>query len=111
MFIVTRDGKRVPLNYSFDETDLYKLRSGSKVGVYDDDVILKPIWLITLMKNKNIGYGRFHDPDKYEFVAEYKYEHKPTKDDILYLMSMNGMVFNDIVTIDEGYELDVEYDD
>jgi hypothetical protein len=51
------------------------------------------------------------EPELFEFTKEQIYDHKPTEEELLYLMSAWGCGRYDIVTVDEGYELDEHYND
>lgn len=112
MYAVTRDGKKLPIDDSGIDYDKEYVPFIDNIGVFTDNTILRPIWLVTVQKVKdNLMRPRFIDKEKYEFAAEYKYDHKPTKEELLYVLSVNGCSRYDVVTIDEGFELDEEYDD
>ena len=112
MFICTRNGKRVEVeDEKFGDDDC--LRFAQSVGLFSDTTVLKPVWIVHVQKVKcwDSMQNAFSRDEKYEFVAEQKYDHEPSKEELMYLLSYWGCTRNDIVTIDKGYELDEEYDD
>lgn len=109
MYIVTREGHRLPVDTSTLTKDDY-LSFQQNVGLYDDSTILKEIWILELYKSNRFESGR---RDKYEltFVKELRYEHEPTKEEILWAMSAYGCTRWDVAYTKKVYELDMEYDD
>jgi hypothetical protein len=78
--------------------------------LYDESTILKEIWILELYKSNRFESGR---KDKYEltFVKELRYDHEPTKEEILWAMSAYGCTRWDVAYPKKAYELDIEYDD
>ena len=106
MFVVTREGYRLPVDTS-SIPDNRRYDFQQSVGLYDDSVILKPIWLVQLQKSNHLEQRQF----ELEFIKELKYEHEPTQEELLYLMSEYGLSRFDVVTIQKGYELDIKFED
>lgn len=107
MYVVTSTGKKLPVDdSSIDYEDYFPFQQN--VGLYDDSTVLKPIWHVAGQRMKR--RGSFMTDSEYEFVAEKVYDHKPSKEELLWFMSANGLNRYDIVAITEGYELDMEWD-
>lgn len=108
MYIVTRSGHKLPVDSSSIPEDEY-MSFQQNVGLYDDSTILKEVWILELNKSNRFESGR---ADRYEleFVKELRYDHEPTKEEILWAMSSYGCTRWDIVFVKKGYELDMEYD-
>ena len=77
------------------------------VGLYTDDTVLNKVWILNLYKN-NERFNR--GKCDLEFIAEVRYSHEPTKEEILYAMSAYGLERWDIAFVNEGYELGMEGD-
>ncbi len=106
MFVVTKEGYKLPVDttslpddacWSFHQT----------VGLFDNDTILKPVWVLELNKT-NFTHGHKLE---LEFVKDIQFYHEPTQEEILYEMSRYGLSRNDIAFVRKGYELDTDFDD
>lgn len=104
MYVVTASGQKLPVDDSSIKWGDY-LPFQQSVGLYTEDTVLKEVWVLQLFKVDDP-----FDSKKFEldFIKDLKYEHKPTKEDILYAMSQNGLSRFDIATYYKAYELDVE---
>lgn len=112
MYIVTKDGHKLPVDDSSIDYEHDYVPFVQQATVITDDTILKPVWIAQCFKDILWGQSRVSDKnERYEFVAEKKFTHKPTNDELIYFMSAWGLSRNDIVMVEEGLELDEEYDD
>jgi hypothetical protein len=109
MYIVTREGHRLPVDTSTLTEDDY-LSFQQSVGLYDDSTILKEIWILELYKSNRFEVPR-KDQWELTFVKELRYEHEPTKEEILWAMSANGCTRWDVAYTKKAYELDMDYED
>jgi hypothetical protein len=109
MYIVTREGHKLPVDTSTLAEDDY-MSFQQAVGLYDDSTILKEIWILELYKS-----NRFESSVKanYEltFVKELRYDHEPTEEEILWAMSAYGCTRWDVAYKKKAYELDMRYED
>lgn len=107
MYVVTKNGHKLPVDdSSISEDEVVSFQQ--TVGLYTDDTILKPVWILELShcddhfsKKRNF---------ELEFVKDLKYYHKPTQEEILWAMSAYGCTRGDVAIIRKGFELDMEYD-
>ena len=103
MYIVTKDGKRLPVDDSvINGENKSKSFLNDVVAVYDENVDLVPIWILQLQKDSNYCISTNID---LEIIKEIRYHHKPTKEEVLWVMSAYGIRNGGLVTIVEGYEL------
>lgn len=113
MYVVTKEGKKLPVDDSSIDYDNDYVSCQETVGLYSDATILRPVWILELntIRDKN-GFRPTSKKDfSLTFVKDIKFDHEPTKEEILWAMSANGLILEDIVLIRKGYELDVEYDE
>ena len=110
MFVVTNDGKKLPVDDSAIDFEKDYVPFQQTVGLYTDDTILKPVWYLTLYRTAKATLDSFYTrkAEQLEFVAEVYFDHKPTQEEILWAMSAHGLSRYDFATICEGYELDME---
>lgn len=106
-FIVTRSGRKISVDLGEIPDDEF-FPFHQSVGLYTDNTELKPVWIVELQKSKNPLCSR---KAGLEFVNEIIFEHKPTKEEILYEMSASGLSRFDVVTITKGYQLDITDDE
>ena len=110
MFIVTRCGKKLPvddsgIDYENDNPDF------RHVAIYPDDATLEPVWIVELNKN-----NWWHDQSKarngevLEFVAEVKFNKEPTPEQILWAMSAYDLHMHDYAFVRKGYQIAWEDD-
>jgi hypothetical protein len=109
MYIVTKEGHKLPVDTSTLSEDDY-LSFQYTVGLYDDSTILKEIWILELYKSNRFEVSR-RDQWELTFVKELRYEHEPTKEEILWAMSAYGCTRWDVAYTKKAYELDMEYID
>ena len=76
----------------------------SSVQMMPDNAKLDPCWVATLCASN------WQKRDTYEYVAEEIYDHKPTEEELLWLMAKNDAFRFSYVTVDKGYHLHEEYD-
>ena len=104
MFIVTKEGTRVDIDDSkFGDRDFYPMQEA--VGLYSDDAILKEVWIVEL-NTRNYFQNTTRD-FALEFVKDIKFNHEPTKEEILWAMSAFGCSRGSIAFVRKGYELDM----
>lgn len=110
MFVVTKDGKKLPVDDSAVEYGTDYVPFHQTVGLYTDDTILKPVWYLNLYHTEKAKIGREpkHETQLLEFVAEVYFNHKPTQEEILWAMSAHGLSRYDFASLEKGYELDME---
>lgn len=108
MFVVTRGGYKLPVDTSSIPDDDY-MNFQQNVGLYDDSTILKDVWILELNKSNFFSAGT-KDRYELEFVKELRYDHEPTKEEILWAMSAYGCTRWDVAFVKKGYELDIESD-
>ena len=107
MYVVTKRGYKLPVDISSLPEDTYEPFQQA-VGLYDDCTVLNEVWILELNKRKDWNsIGRNYE---LEFVKELRYDHEPTKEEILWAMSAYGCSRHDEVFVKKGYELDMEYD-
>lgn len=111
MYIVLKDGHKLPVDDSLLDYENDFVPCCQNVGMYSEEVYLKPVWFMQLQKDNSFGKTGLKGKTDLEFVAEYKYDHEPSVEEMLYRLSENGLGIGDIVTVEKGFELDVEYDD
>ena len=109
MYIVTENGYKLPVDTSSIPEDDYYEKFQQNVGLYDDSTILKDIWILELNKSNRFEDGRRYNYEL-EFVKELRYDHEPTKEEILWAMSAYGCTRWDVVFVKKGYELDMEFE-
>ena len=110
MYVVTKYGKKLPVDDSNIDYEKDFVPFHDTVGLYTDDTTLRPVWIVTLQRDTSFG-NRQHDNGRYEFVAEKRYDHEPSKEEVLWLMSAWGLTRYDIAYVDKVFMLDMEYDD
>lgn len=103
MYVVTQTGHKIQVaNPKTKEDEWCPFQQ--TVGLYDDNTILKDIWVLEL------NHRDYHASDKnfeLEFVKEIRYDHEPSKEEILWAMSAYGCTRGDIVLIRKGFEFDM----
>ena len=108
MFIVTHDGKKIEIDDSkIGERDFYPFQE--QVGLYTDDTVLKDVWILEL--NRRDYFNRSVRKFELEFVKDIRFDHEPTKEEILWAMSAFGCTRGDIALVRKGYELEIQDDD
>lgn len=107
MFFVTKDGKKITIDDAqFGDRDWYPMQE--IVGLYSDDTILKEVWILEL--NQRDYFENSHRKFELEFVKDIKFNHEPTKEEIMQTMSAYGCTRGSIAIVRKGYELDLERD-
>jgi len=107
MFLVTKEGKKIEIDDSqFGDRDYYPMQE--TVGLYSDDTILKEVWILEL--NTRDYFKNSTRDFELEFVKDIKFDHEPTKEEILWAMSAYGCTRGSIAFVRKGYELDMEFD-
>lgn len=111
MFVVTKDGKKLPvddsgIDYAHDEVPFLQT-----VGLYTNDTILKPVWYVTLYvtkKGKACGGAWAKDGNLLDYETEIYFDHEPTQEEILSAMAKHGLTRYDCASVGKFYELDME---
>lgn len=117
MFITTRDGKKIRLN----EEDVKAAEDkngginfvGKPVAVCNEGDQMRKIWIVTVEQDKK-AYERhsYKGEMDLEFLAEMKFDHEPTQEELLYVASAHGTgLYETVVRVDEAYVWATEYDD
>ncbi len=116
MFITTRDGKKIRLN----EEDVKAAEDkygginfiGKPVAVCNEGDQMRKIWIVTVEQDKKAHSCRsFKGEMDLEFLAEIKFDHEPTQEELLYVCSAHGAgLYETIVRVDTAYEFITEYD-
>ena len=106
MYVVTQSGHKLPVDSSSIPEDEYGWFQ-QNVGLYDDNTILKEVWILELDKKDYEKNGQFYE---LEFVKELRYDHEPTQEEILWAMSAYGCSRWSVAFVKKGYELDMKYD-
>ena len=117
MYITTRDGQKIRLN----EEDVKAAENecgginfiGKPVAVCNEGDRMRKIWIVTVEQDKKShSYHSFKGEMDLEFLAEMKFDHEPTQEELLYVISAHGAgLYETIVRVDEAYEWTTEYDD
>lgn len=117
MYITTRDGKRIRLN----EEDVKAAEDkygginfvGKPVAVCNEGDRMRKIWIVTVEHDKKAhNYRSYKGEMDLEFVAEMKFDHEPTQEELLYVISAHGVgLYETIVRIDTAYEWTTKYND
>lgn len=105
MFVVTKDGKKLPVDDSSIDYENYYVPFAQNVGLYTDDTRLDKVWILELNHvdwECKVNSNREFELD---YVKDIRYDHKPTDEEILHAMSANGLTVRDIAIVREGYEL------
>lgn len=104
MYVVTESGVKLPVDDSQIGNDTY-FPFHQTVGLYTDDTVLKPVWIVEL--NHRDFFARKKDFEL-NFCKEIRYDHEPTKEEILWALSAYGCTRGDIAIVRTGYELEME---
>ena len=109
MFVVTKSGKKLPVDDSSIDYENEYVSFQETVGLYTDDVILKPVWILELSQ-----YNRLNDQEAARrgellgFVAEVEFDHEPTAEEILYEMAARQLSRYDYAFVRKGFQLDMD---
>ena len=106
MYVVTKNGHKLPVDDSSISEDEF-VSFQQTVGLYTDDTILKPVWILEL---SHCDRSNTKKNFELEFVKDLKYDHKPTQEEILWAMSAYGCTRYDVAIVRKGFELDMEFD-
>lgn len=106
MYVVTKEGHKFPVDTSALKEDEF-VGFQQTVSLYDDSTVLKEVWILELYHSNRFEASR---KDQYEltFVKELRYEHEPTKEEILWAMAAYGCTRWDVASVKKVYELDLE---
>lgn len=107
MYVVTEGGYKLPVDASSIPDDAWQPFQQT-VGLYTDNTVLNDVWILELSHRDFFAKKRDFE---LEIVKELKYDHQPTKEEILWAMSAYGCTRGDIAIIRKGYELEMELDD
>lgn len=111
MFVVTRDGKKLPVDDSaFDEEKDWHT-TFTNVAIYPENVLLKPVWLLEMGRNNHFyKQSEARNGNIFEWVAEKLFYSEPTKEEILWAMAAYGLSKLDLGFVRKGFMLDTEDD-
>jgi hypothetical protein len=107
MYVVTKNGKKLPVDDSSIDYDKEYVPFHETVGLYTDDTELKQIWILGLEKSNYYNANKSSDYEL-ELVKELRYDHQPTEEEILWAMSAYGLSRGDIAWVRKSYELDMK---
>ena len=111
MFVVTKSGKKLPVDDSALDYEKDYVGFQDTVGLYTDNTILKPVWIVEMNRNNH-----WHDQSEarrgnvLEFVAEVRFFEEPTQEQILWAMAAHGLSRWDIAFVRKGFMLGMEGD-
>lgn len=109
MFVVTKSGKKLPVDDSSIDYENEIVPFQETVGLYTDDVALKPVWILELDRatrwNDDVAYK---NGTLVDFVAEIEFDHEPTQEEILYEMTTKGLTRYDYAFVRKGFQLDMD---
>jgi hypothetical protein len=106
MYIVTKNGHKLPVDASSIPEDEFR-SFHETVGLYDDCTTLKDIWILSLQRWAKYDSDRAEMLSDYKFVAEIKFTHEPSQEEILFAMSQHGLSRYDIANVEKWLELDM----
>ena len=109
MYIVTKYGKKLPVDDSAIDYENEYVPGISQVVMLDEEVTLKERWLVTIQKDTHSDSNNKNE--RFEFVAEKLFDHEPTKEDILYFMAAWGCGIGAIANVEKVFLCDWECDD
>ena len=110
MYVVTKDGRKLPVDDSSVDYEHDFVPFHETVGLYTDNTVLKPIWILELSK---VALNNYASSRRYELecVKDLKYEHEPTQEEVLWAMSAYGLTRYDVAVVRRGFELDMGDED
>ena len=106
MFIVTEDGHKLPVDDSIIDYENDYIPIIDNVTLLTDDVYLSDCWVLELNRRK-WPYNSWKKPEL-EFVADYYFDHEPTKEEIMWCMGREGLARDGIAFVRKGFILDQE---
>mgnify|MGYP007024745579 CR=1 FL=1 len=107
MYVVTKNGKKIPVDDSSIDYGKEYVPFHETVGLYTDDTELKSVWILGLEKSNYYNANKSSDYEL-ELVKELRYDHQPTEEEILWAMSAYGLSRDDIAWVRKSYELDMK---
>ena len=74
---------------------------------------MRKIWIVTVEQDKKAhNYRSYNGEMDLEFVAEMKFDHEPTQEELLYVISAHGVgLYETVVRVDTAYEWTTVYND
>ena len=100
MILLTEKGERVHVDIESDW-------AYEKCVLVEDTVYLKDIWILELSHCND----RFGERFETEWFKDIRFDHEPSKDEIMRAMIMNGMsIYYDVAVVCHAYVIDVEHD-
>lgn len=109
MYIVDELGRRTHIG---DENfpDTMRSRLHNEIYMYNDDTKLKKCWVAEVNKYNFPGF-RKDDDYEYEYCNEKVFDHKPTEEELLFLLAKYHISRNGYVKVSEAYQIECEDDD
>ena len=109
MFVVTKSGKKLPVDDSSIDYENEYVPFQETVGLYTDDVVLKPVWILELSRTtRDRDEVAYKNGTLLDFVAEIEFDHEPTPEEILFAMTTRGLTRYDYVFVRKGFALDMD---
>lgn len=99
MKLIDKRGNKVHLEDESLPEEMHKWLYSS-VQMMPDESRLEKCWVATLCKK---NWQQHNEP--YEFVAEEVYDHKPTEEELLWLMAKHDAFRFSYVQVDKAYRL------
>jgi len=103
MFIVTESGEKIIVKSKMEDDDYCPFQQ--TVSLYTDNTVLKDTYILELSHRDYFANPKIDF--ELELVKEMKFDHCPTKEEILWAMSANGCTRGDIAIVRKGFELDM----
>lgn len=105
-YLILPNGKKITIKDEEIGEELHY--ANYKVGLYHKEIKMKKMYLVTFQRRDHTNSAK----PEYEYVAEKVYvEHYPLAEELQLEMTKLGLGLYDIVTIQEGFVMDWEYND
>lgn len=108
MYVITKSGKKLPVDDSAIDYENDYVPYYDTVGIFTDDAYLEEVWIVTVEKNNNYLH-RSKDPELV-IVLERLFDHEPTQEDIMLTLAGNGCEYGCIAHVTKGYRLENEFE-
>jgi hypothetical protein len=107
--VINKNGEVLPVDDSALEGSEKYYPCVQQVTLIDDEVYLKPMWIVTgeFDKQRYMG-GR---AEELEFVTEEVYDHEPSETELIYFMAKNGLGLFDYCHVQKAFKMERNYED
>lgn len=107
MYVVTKNGKKLPVDDSSIDYGNEYVPFQSTVGLYTDNTVLRTVWILTLERS-----NKYDAPSasgyELELVKKLRFDHPPSGEEVLWAMSAYGLSRGDIARVEDVCELEME---